>query len=316
MPWLITGGAGYIGGHVVQTFLHSGIEFIILDDFSTGSRNRIPQNAVVIEGSVTDKDLIFEVFQRYEIEGVVHLAAKKNVGESFQIPIEYNLVNVTGTKNILDACIKFNVRNIIFSSTAAVYYPSDTGALLHENSLVRPISPYGLSKIKAEHTLIEYSEKYGMKLIIFRFFNVTGATNSYLAETNGTNLLTAIRKSILNNEPLEVFGRDFPTPDGTCIRDYVHVKDICEAHVIAVKLLRSKKIEYHNVFNLGRGMGYSVLQVIHEIELQLNFSIKWKFVYRRKNDAPIAVCDASRIKTDWGWTASTYPFENINYSVK
>jgi UDP-glucose 4-epimerase len=313
MTWLITGGAGYIGSHVVKILSGSDINCIVFDDLSTGNRSRVPKNVELIVGSITDNSSVLNVFKRNLIEGVIHLAGKKSVAESFQKQSLYHEVNVNGTKNILDACNIYSVKKVIFSSTAAVYAPSSQGDLLNEDSPLQPNNPYGDSKMISEQILKDFSESENNNVVVFRYFNVVGASNAVLAETEGLNLLPALRKSIITKEPFKVYGKNFPTLDGTCIRDYIHVEDVARAHLLAIKKLGSKSFQEFSVYNLGRGEGISVLQVIGKIERLLGQPIKIEFTKQRSGDMPITVCNTDKIKTDLGWTAQIDPFDGLNF---
>jgi UDP-glucose 4-epimerase len=312
MAWLITGGAGYIGSHVVRAMTNSGYSVIVLDDFSTGSKFRVPAEIPLFRGSVTDYDYIKSILATNTVEGVIHLAAKKSVAESTTLQELYSNTNIVGTGNVVKACIEFGVKNLIFASTAAVYSSNNSGETLSEAASLSPENHYGFTKLEAENILINAQKAHDLNLIIFRFFNVTGTLLPSLEEINSPNLLPTIRRSIEAGFPLEVFGTDFPTPDGTCIRDYLHVLDVADAHTLAADFLSVSKNTSSTIMNLGSGQGFSVLEVITEIELKIGRKIHWENAPRRPEDPARMVCDPSKAKQWLQWATQRSPFQDAS----
>jgi UDP-glucose 4-epimerase len=310
MVWLITGGAGYIGSHVAEYLESKKIEFVILDDLSSGQKTRIKQTYKFYKGDICDTAFVDEVFSRESIRGLIHLAAKKDISESYRAPDEYRRVNVEGTKNLLSACRNFNVKNIIFSSTAAVYAPGFSEKHLDEEAEVFPLSPYAQSKYEAETLIRGFDESNSMQFIIFRFFNVTGSSKTNLAETSGQNLWPMLKMAVNTNKVFEVYGHDYPTRDGTCVRDYLHVQDIASAHLKAIDFLeQSNKSEL--TLNLGTGSGLSVLEVISQMEKSIGRQINYVKAGRRVGDIASVVCNPGLANEILGWKAEFNPFHEF-----
>ena len=307
MTWLIVGGAGYIGSHVVLRLVESGYSVIVFDDLSTGKLERIPFGVKFIEGSILDSKLLKSIFLEHKVSGVIHLAGKKSVIESFWKSEDYIRTNVQGTLNLLHACEDANVKYFIFSSTAAVYEDPKSGKALDEQSPTFPSSPYGQSKLLAENAIRGASPDKISK-VIFRFFNVTGFHNSDFAEINAPNLIPVIQRAVANGDPVEIYGRDHKTRDGTCVRDYIHVLDVAEAHLAAIKLLSGLFGSNLEVINLGSGKGYSVLEVINNLENFCKTKIETIFSDSRPGEPDSIVCDPGYAKSLLGWEAIRNPF--------
>ena len=273
MHLLITGGAGYIGSHIINYLFELGEKIVILDNLSTGIYSKIAGKGDFIQGDICDENLVDNIFKHYEIEGIINLAALKSVEESEIYPDKYLEVNVKGTDNLLKNAIKHKVRFFIQSSSAAVYGINETG-IVSENSQLSPISNYGKTKLASEKLLDEAINNRKIKGVSLRYFNVVGALNFELRDLSKNNLFPILKKCIDENRPPLIFGDDYDTPDGTCIRDYVHVVDIAKAHIAALNAIRKGTLPAH--LNLGTGVGYSVRQII-EAMLQ----------YRKANLIPI-----------------------------
>ena len=265
MTTLVIGGAGYIGAHVVQLLLEGGESVAVVDDLSTGFRNRIG-DAPLIEQDVT-ADGAVEVLEREMrergVKAVIHFAAHKQVGESVEKPEMYWHDNIGGLANVLEAAARAGVRDFVFSSSAAVYGTPDVD-LVDEELECRPINPYGATKYVGEWMLADAERAHGMRTVALRYFNVAGAGSPELADSLVMNLVPIVLDTLECGKNPKVFGNDYDTPDGTCIRDYVHVEDLADAHVAALGYLENDEREYR-VFNVGTGKGSSVLEVIDAI---------------------------------------------------
>lgn len=304
MTTLVIGGAGYIGAHVVQLLLERGESVAVVDDLSTGFRNRIG-DAPLIEQDVT-ADGAVEVLEREMrergVKAVIHFAAHKQVGESVEKPEMYWHDNIGGLANVLDAAARAGVRDFVFSSSAAVYGTPDVD-LVDEELECRPINPYGATKYVGEWMLADAERAHGMRTVALRYFNVAGAGSPELADTLVMNLVPIVLDTLECGKNPKVFGNDYDTPDGTCIRDYVHVEDLADAHVAALGYLENDEREYR-VFNVGTGKGSSVLEVIEAIGRAKGIEITPEIAPRRAGDPARLVCSTERIEKALGWKSS------------
>ena len=304
MTTLVIGGAGYIGAHVVQLLLERGESVAVVDDLSTGFRNRIG-DAPLIEQDVT-ADGAVEVLEREMrergVKAVIHFAAHKQVGESVEKPEMYWHDNIGGLANVLDAAARAGVRDFVFSSSAAVYGTPDVD-LVDEELECRPINPYGATKYVGEWMLADAERAHGMRTVALRYLNVAGAGSPELADTLVMNLVPIVLDTLECGKNPKVFGNDYDTPDGTCIRDYVHVEDLADAHVAALGYLENDERE-HRVFNVGTGKGSSVLEVIDAIGRAMDIEITPEIAPRRAGDPARLVCSTERIEKALGWKSS------------
>lgn len=304
MTTLVIGGAGYIGAHVVQLLLERGESVAVVDDLSTGFRNRIG-DAPLIEQDVT-ADGAVEVLEREMrergVKAVIHFAAHKQVGESVEKPEMYWHDNIGGLANVLDAAARAGVRDFVFSSSAAVYGTPDVD-LVDEELECRPINPYGATKYVGEWMLADAERAHGMRTVALRYFNVAGAGSPELADSLVMNLVPIVLDTLECGKNPKVFGNDYDTPDGTCIRDYVHVEDLADAHVAALGYLENDEREYR-VFNVGTGKGSSVLEVIDAIGRAMDIGITPEIAPRRAGDPARLVCSTERIEKALGWKSS------------
>lgn len=304
MTTLVIGGAGYIGAHVVQLLLERGESVAVVDDLSTGFRNRIG-DAPLIEQDVT-ADGAVEVLEREMrergVKAVIHFAAHKQVGESVEKPEMYWHDNIGGLANVLDAAARAGVRDFVFSSSAAVYGTPDVD-LVDEELACRPINPYGATKYVGEWMLADAERAHGMRTVALRYFNVAGAGSPELADSLVMNLVPIVLDTLECGKNPKVFGNDYDTPDGTCIRDYVHVEDLADAHVAALGYLENDERE-HRVFNVGTGKGSSVLEVIDAIGRAMDIEITPEIAPRRAGDPARLVCSTERIEKALGWKSS------------
>jgi len=298
---LITGGAGYIGSVLTAYFTDNGHEVVILDDLTTGSA--IDDRASFINGSILDKPKLLNALSKVDV--VIHCAAKSLVEESVSRPEEYSQVNTAGTHLLLEAMIESGVDKIIFSSTAAVYGDS-TAQPISENADINPINPYGQSKFASEQVISEFASK-GISAITFRYFNVSGSYKNsqgdLLVEShkNETHLIPIIMQRILQNNKerkVEIYGGNWPTRDGSCIRDYIHVLDLAKAHLLALDNFEKGS---NRVFNLGSGVGYSVIEVLTEIEKFAEVKLNRVISPARAGDPAVLLAAIDKAKNELGW---------------
>jgi UDP-glucose 4-epimerase len=302
MRVLVTGGAGYIGSVVAAQLVTAGHEVIVLDDLSTGYADAVPAGAAFIKGTL--RDCAAEVLAD-GIEAVLHFAAKSLVGESVAEPGKYWSSNLGSTIALLEAMREIGVRTIVFSSTAAVYGEPERTPIT-ETDPARPTSPYGATKLAVDTTLTEFARLYGFGAASLRYFNVAGAyrsdDGSWLGERHNpeTHLIPNVLASVAAGGRVQVFGDDYPTPDGTCVRDYIHVTDLADAHLRA---LRSCLPGQHRVYNLGSGTGFSVRQVIDVCAEVTGTKIGVDVTARRPGDPAVLVASSERIQAELGWRA-------------
>jgi UDP-glucose-4-epimerase GalE len=311
MKVLVAGGAGYIGSHTVKELLREGYEVVVFDNFSTGKKELL-FGGELVEGDLMDKDSIKETIRSKGIGAVLHFASLIQVGESYTNPLKYYTHNLTSSLNLLDAVLEAKVNAFIFSSSAAVY-----GIPLHipipENHPLNPVNPYGQTKVFVEKILEDYERAYGLKFISLRYFNAAGADpDGLLGEMHEpeTHLIPNILLFLLGKKKgLDVYGTDFPTEDGTAIRDYIHVTDLAKAHVLALqRLLESSRSEF---INLGANKGYSVLEIIKKTEKVTGHKVPYKKRPRRKGDVPVLLASREKAKKILGWELSHSDIETI-----
>lgn len=303
MSTLVTGGAGYIGSHVVRLLERRGEDVVVVDDLSNGIAARVP-NAALVELDLSARDAesrLRAVMAEHGVTSVIHFAAKKQVGESVERPLWYYRNNVEGLANLLAAMEAAGVTTMVFSSSAAVYGMPDVG-IVPEKIDCRPINPYGQTKLVGEW-IIDNAARHGLRAIKLRYFNVAGTGWPELADTAVMNLIPIILDRVATGRAPMVFGDDYPTPDGTCIRDYVHVADLADAHIAALDHLGTGHVT-ETVFNVGTGQGASVLEVIDAMSTALGRELTPEIAPRRPGDPPQLVADVSAIERELGWRAS------------
>ncbi|WEH17589.1 UDP-glucose 4-epimerase GalE [Streptomyces sp. VNUA24] len=301
MTWLITGGAGYIGAHVVRAMLDAGEETVVYDDLSTGVAERVPDGVPLEIGSTLDAERLARVVRDRGVTGVVHLAAKKQVGESVERPLHYYRENVEGLRTLLSAVTDAGVGSFVFSSSAAVYGMPDVDLVTEETPCV-PMSPYGETKLAGEWLVRATGRATGLSTASLRYFNVAGAASPDLADTGVLNLVPMVFEKLSEGAPPRIFGTDYPTPDGTCVRDYIHVVDLAEAHVAAARRLREAP-GTDLTLNIGRGDGVSVREMIDRITALTGHTVSPVAVGRRPGDPARVVASADRIAAELGWKA-------------
>ncbi len=308
MNVLVTGGAGYIGSVVVEQLITQGHKTIVFDNLSKGHRQAVTPDAVFVPGDLDDRAHVVETFERHRIEAVIHMAASSLVGESVQKPHPYFLNNVANGLTLLDAMLATGVKKIVFSSTAAVYGAPDT-IPIPEDAPLRPSNPYGESKLAFENMLRWYDAAYGLRYASLRYFNAAGASERSGEDHDPeTHLIpNVLRVAAGKMSHVDVFGEDYPTPDGTCIRDYIHVIDLAQAHILALNVLESRS----EIYNLGYGNGYSVAEVVEMARQVTGRWISTEAAPRRAGDPPILIASSNKIMRDLGWAPRHSELDNI-----
>ncbi|QND51881.1 UDP-glucose 4-epimerase GalE [Phyllobacterium sp. 628] len=302
MTVLVTGGAGYIGSHMVWELLDSGESVVVIDRLSTGFEWAVPAEAKLIVGDIADQQLVRETILRNYVDAVIHFAGSVVVPDSVRDPLTYYENNTSKSRSLIEAVVKSDVKNFIFSSTAAVY--GDGGmAPVTEDTRLQPESPYGVSKLMTEWMLRDTAAAHDFRYTALRYFNVAGADpkgRSGQSTRGATHLIKVACETALGKRPyMEIYGHDFPTPDGTCVRDYIHVSDLVVAHRLALERLRNGASNL--VANCGYGRGYSVREVIESVERVHGAPIDARLTDRRPGDAASIVADSSRARKDLGW---------------
>jgi UDP-glucose 4-epimerase len=310
MRVLVTGGAGYIGSTAAAILLENGFEVTVLDDCSTGHAELVAPGAKFVKGSILEKSDVVTALEG--CEAVMHFGAKSLVGESVLKPEIYWNTNVNGTRILLEAMREKSIKKIVFSSTAATYGEPKRTPITEEDE-TKPTNPYGSSKLAVDYMLTSEAIAYGLAAISLRYFNVAGAyksKNGWLTENHNpeTHLIPNTLRSTDTN-PLKIFGNDWPTADGTCIRDYVHVTDLIEAHISALKNVEAGK---HSIINLGSGGGYSVNEVVAAAAKAVGRAIPAKVTDRRPGDPAVLIADISKAEKVLGWK----PTRNLEVMVK
>ncbi len=299
MAWLVTGGAGYIGAHVVRAFLDAGIDPVVFDNLSSGHRDFVPADVSFVEASITDKAAVSRVFADLSIDGVVHLAGYKYAGESVKHPLLTYDQNVTGTAILLEAMADAGVSRIVFSSSAAVYGTPSVDVVT-ESTPTNPQSPYGETKLIGEWLIRDLGVASGLSHTSLRYFNVVGSGTDDIYDTSPHNLFPLVFDALVNGRVPKIFGTDYPTPDGTCVRDYVHVADIADAHVGAARALMAGT-ELQPVYNLGSGAGTSVGEIMRAVQTVTGNDFEPEIMPRRAGDPTRIVADGALASRDIGW---------------
>lgn len=301
MKLLVTGGAGYIGSHVVRAAQAAGHQCVVVDNLSTGLSNRVDCLLVELELASADaKHLLVNLFNEHKFDAVIHLAARKQVGQSVEMPEQYYLDNLGGLANLLLAMKETGVKKLVFSSSAATYGMPDVETVT-EDYPGRPINPYGETKLIGEW-MVQNAKVWGLRGVNLRYFNVAGTGHPELADTAALNLIPIAINALKANKAPVVFGTDYPTPDGSCIRDYVHVGDLADAHVVAVDYLGREDRPF-DTFNVGTGQGASVIEVLDELKVASGIDFDIEFGDRRAGDPPRLVANVNRIQEVLGFTA-------------
>jgi UDP-glucose 4-epimerase len=311
MKVLVTGGAGYIGSHMVRMLDEQGHEVVTFDDLSTGFRESV-LGGIFVQGSLLDKGALEHLFASHQFDAVVHFAGSISVGESISDPAKYYQNNLSATLNLFEVMRTKGVNKIVFSSTAAVFGVPQYTPIDEAHPQVQ-INTYGMTKWVVERMLHDYGSAYGLRSVVLRYFNASGASpDAALGERHEpeTHLIPLALRAAKGESPmLTVFGTDYDTPDGTCVRDYIHVVDLCDAHMLALRHLLDDGES--RSYNLGNGTGYSVKQVIEVAERVSGKTVPVQYGPRRPGDTSILVADAGKINKDWGWSPRFAALEQI-----
>jgi UDP-glucose 4-epimerase len=300
MTWMLTGGAGYIGAHIVAAFQRAGVPVVVLDDLSTGIRANVPAEVPFVEASVADGPAVGAALRERRVTGVLHLAAKKAVGESVEKPLLYWDENVGGFRALLASCVDAGVDRVLFSSSAAVYGNPPTDRVT-EDTPTAPMSPYGTTKLACEWLLRDLAGAQPLRWAALRYFNVAGAGAPELGDRSVANLVPMTFEAITAGRNPQLFGDDYDTRDGSCVRDYIHVVDLAEAHVAAAQRLDAQ--DTAEVYNVGRGEGVTVKEVYAAVREVTGDPVRYDVAPRRAGDPAAYYADPAKIQEQLGWTA-------------
>ena len=299
MSWLVTGGAGYIGAHVVRSFRDVGLTAVVIDDLSSGHRDFVGPGVPFVEGSIVDTELLVRTLAKYDVEGVVHLAGFKYAGVSVSRPLHTYTQNVTGTVNLLEAMERTGVESMVFSSSAATFGTPDV-ELVTEQTATLPESPYGESKLIGEWLIRDQARATTLRHTSLRYFNVVGSGSTDIFDTSPHNLFPIVFEMLLDGKTPRINGDDYDTPDGTCVRDYVHVADLAAAHVVAARHLAAGD-PLEPVYNLGSGTGSSVREIMDAIRAGTGIDFTPEIAPRRPGDPDRIVATGEAAARDLDW---------------
>ncbi|NVN02283.1 MULTISPECIES: UDP-glucose 4-epimerase GalE [Asaia] len=313
MRYLVTGGAGFVGSHTVLALLDAGHEVVVLDNLSTGHRQAIPQGVAFHEVDLLDAAATSAVVAQGPWDGVLHFAALSLVGDSMRDPFHYLRQNYLTALNLVKSCVEHHVKKIVFSSTAALFGGPERSTPIPETAPTQPGSPYGESKLMIERVLYWADAVYGLRSACLRYFNAAGADPLGRAGEDHrpeTHLIPLTIDAALGRRPaLKLFGTDYPTRDGSCIRDYIHVTDLADAHIRALGQIDSRSVTY----NIGNGQGYSNLEVIESVERVSGRKVPWEAAPRREGDPSLLVADSTTLRNETGWEPK---FETLDRIVE
>jgi UDP-glucose 4-epimerase len=316
MRYLVFGGAGYLGSHLVCELLDDGNDVSVFDNFSGNIKSSYDSRVRIISGDICVRESFAPLESEKKFDGVFHLAAKKSVAESLHFPEAYFNVNIKGTENVVNFCKSLGIKNIVFTSSAAVYGENQISPLINEDGLTAPISPYGESKLRAEDFLESESKKQSVSAVSLRVFNIVGASFPSLFDPQGENVLPLLIRAIKQKSEFTIFGNDYSTKDGTCVRDYVNVSDVAKGHVRAMKYLESIDEPFYDAFNICSGEGKSVLELIELINSMSDFRIIRTFGARRPGDAPQVIGDFTKALHTLDWSPETKIQQSISQSLE
>lgn len=307
MKLIVTGGAGYVGSVCAAALIESGHEVVIIDDFSTGNRDSVPEGAALVEGELTD--VLDDVLGADDYDGIVHFAARSLVGESMEEPAGYWHGNLGVSLHLLDCMRAHGVNSLVFSSTAATYGEPESVPILETDS-TNPTNPYGATKLAIDYAITSYCAAYGIGATSLRYFNVAGA-HGHIGENHKTEthlIPLVLHVAMGYRDKIMIFGDDWPTKDGTCVRDYIHVRDLADAHILA---LEANIAGSHKIFNLGSGDGYTVREVIEMCREVTGHPIPAEVAPRRAGDPAVLVASSDKIKQELGWDPSRTSLRRI-----
>lgn len=300
MTWLVTGGAGYIGAHVARSFAEQGMDAVVVDDLSSGRAEFVPDGVPLVEGTILDEDLLRRTLGEHRVTGVVHLAGFKYAGVSVERPLHTFDQNVTGTVTLLRAMQEAGVDRLVFSSSASVYGTPDVD-LVTEDTRLAPESPYGQSKLAGEWLMADQGVAAGLRHTSLRYFNVVGSVDDSIYDTSAHNLFPLVFEALVNGRTPHINGDDYPTPDGTCVRDYIHVADLAHSHVVAAQRLAAGET-LEPAYNLGSGDGSSVRQIMRAVAEVTGIAFEPEIAPRRPGDPARIVANGELAARDLDWT--------------
>jgi UDP-glucose 4-epimerase len=313
MKTLVTGGAGYIGGTVVRQLLRAGHNVTVYDDLGHGKRENVPAGVPLLVGDVADSTKLNDLFAREKFDAVLHFAALIEAGESVLYPEKFFANNTAATLTLLDAMAAHRIPRFVFSSTAAVYgnpHFSEKPTPIPETAKLAPVNPYGESKLRVEQALPKFREQYGLRTAVLRYFNVAGAVESYGEQHEPESHLIPLLLDVALGlrQSIKIYGTDYPTPDGTCVRDYIHVADVGRAHLLALDALAAKE---SLLYNLGNGRGFSVREVIEAVRRVTGHNLPAIAEPRRPGDPAVLVAGAAKIAAELGWQPQIAQLDEI-----
>ncbi len=315
MIYLVVGGSGYLGSHIVEQLIANNHQVYIFDNNSGNLKNQIIGKTTYIFGDITKESDFDQLDNHPNFDGVFHLAAKKSVSESFINPMLYENVNILGTQNLLNYCKKSQITNIVFTSSAAVYGQYDSKSPISESSSANPINPYGMTKLHGENIIETAVNSGSISGFSLRVFNIVGASKPAHFDNKGENVIPIMLRSFLLDNVFTVFGKGLDTKDGSCVRDYVNVTDVARAHVNAMEFLHHSSLRSHRIINISSGSGTSMLELIKTFNSLSDRELNWKYGERRRGD-PANVIGGNQLAYDtMGWKAEKSIFQSMNESL-
>jgi UDP-glucose 4-epimerase len=313
--YIVTGGAGYLGRHIVQALIEDDSEVLIIDESPEDLRFNLSKNPQVLQASITDKRLESMLEGIDQVQGIFHAAAKKSISESISAPEKYFQNNTYGTERIVEICYKLRIKNIVFTSSAAVYGNINSSYPIKETELAKPINPYGLSKLLAENHLSDEVKKGSLSAISLRCFNIVGTADPSFKPKTIDNVLPILVDAINSNKKFRVYGNDHDTRDGTCVRDYVNVVDVAKAHIDAMKFLQKQSKSIYEVANIATGQGNSVLDLIKVVENLSRRSPNWEYAEKRNGDPALVIGNSSMAHEIFGWSPKKSIVDSIRETL-
>ena len=315
MKFLVVGGCGYLGTHLVNELIKRKLEIVVFDDLSGSIKSKFSQPVLSLRGSILNYRDLLGLSNLGPFDGVFHLAAKKSVSESMANPNLYWGVNFKGTRNLLEFCLEENIPNFVFTSSAAVYGAS-TGEKTDEFQPINPLNTYGETKAAAESMLISSSNESPISTISLRTFNLGGASQPQFFDKSAENVLPVIMRCLLQEKIFKIYGNNFETRDGTCIRDYINVADVVKAHWLAMEFLLKTRVGFNTVVNVASGTGTSVLELVQYTQMLSGLKLNWKFEIARDGDMGVSVGDNSRAKSLLRWSPTIDIHQIVKETIK